>query len=59
MTACILEEVGRVKPDGSEVSERKESRTLYTVPVVLAIFVVFITLLIFWGAVSEQQRGAR
>jgi len=30
---------------------------VYTVPVVLAIVVVFLAALIFWGAISEQRRG--
>jgi hypothetical protein len=31
---------------------------LYTVPAVLAILVIFLTLLIFWGAVAEERRGS-
>jgi hypothetical protein len=30
---------------------------LGTVPILLAIFVVFMTVLIFWGAIAEQRRG--
>jgi hypothetical protein len=31
---------------------------MYTVPVVLAIVIVFLAALIFWGAYSEQKRGS-
>jgi type IV secretory pathway VirB2 component (pilin) len=31
---------------------------MYTVPVVLAIVIVFLAALIFWGAFSEQKRGS-
>jgi len=31
---------------------------VYTVPIVLAIVIVFLAVLIFWGAYSEQRRGS-
>ncbi len=44
--------------DGRRVKANGKENDMYTVPVVLAIVIVFLAVLIFWGAYSEERRGS-